>query len=175
VKEWAEALSPKEEIIMFHLVALISASLLAAPPPPPPAANDPAIMAVADAYVAAVLKGDAAAIAALYTDDAMEMPPNAAAVKGRPAIDEFQKKQVAGAKFSAFTLNHVETRAAGDVGYDVGTYNQTLTPTGAPGPINDTGKYIVLVKKVGGKWRVAYVCYNSDNPPPPTASAEHHH
>jgi uncharacterized protein (TIGR02246 family) len=160
---------------MFQLVALLSGSLLAAPPPPPPAANDPAIMAVADAYVAAVLKGDAAAIAALYTDDAMEMPPNAAPVKGRAAITEFQKKNVANAKFSAFTLNHVETRAAGDVGYDIGTYSQTLTPTGAPGPINDTGKYIVVVKKGGGKWRVAYVCYNSDNPPPPTASAEHHH
>ncbi|HEY6050617.1 MAG TPA: nuclear transport factor 2 family protein [Thermoanaerobaculia bacterium] len=162
---------------MFQLAALLSASLLAAPPPPPPpAANDPAIIAVADAYVAAVLKGDAPAIADLYTEDAMEMPPNAAAVKGRAALSEYYKKQMAEAKFSAFTLKHVETRAAGDVGYDVGTYSQTLTPAGAPAPVNDTGKYIVLVKKAGGKWRVAYVVYNSDLPPPPApASAEHHH
>jgi uncharacterized protein (TIGR02246 family) len=160
---------------MFHLVALLSASLLAAPPPPPPPANDPAIMAVADAYVAAVLKGDPAGLADLYTEDAMEMPPNAASVKGRAAINEYYKKQFAGAKFSAFTLNHVETRGAGDVGYDVGTYRQTLTPTGAPAPVNDTGKYIVVVKRGGGKWRVAYACYNSDLPaPPPPASAEHH-
>ena len=142
---------------MFHLVALLSASLLAAPPPPPPPAPDPAITAVADAYVAAVLKGDPAGLADLYTEDAMEMPPNAAAVKGRPAINEYYKKQMAGAKFSAFTLTHVETRAAGDVGYDVGTYSQTLTPAGAPGPVNDRGKYLVLVKKGGGNWRVAYV------------------
>jgi len=162
---------------MFHLVALLSASLLAAPPPPPPAANDPGITAVADAYVAAVLKGDTAAILDLYTEDAMEMPPNAAPVKGRAALTEYYKKQMAGAKFSAFTLKHVETRSAGDVGYDVGTYNQTLTPTGAPAPVNDAGKYIVVAKKAGGKWRVAYVCYNSDlpAPPPASASAEHHH
>ena len=161
---------------MFQLIALLSGSLLAAPPPPPPAANDPAIIAVADAYVAAVLKGDTAGIVNLYTDDAIEMPPNAAAVKGRAALSEFYKKQMADVKFSAFTLNHLESRAAGDVGYDVGTYSQTLTPTGAPAPVNDTGKYIVVVKKGGGKWRVAYVVYNSDLPaPPPPASAEHHH
>jgi uncharacterized protein (TIGR02246 family) len=159
---------------MLHLAALLSASLLAAPPPPPPPANDPAIVAVADAYVAAVLKNDTAAVVDLYTDDAIEMPPNAAAVKGRAALSEFYKKQMAGAKFSAFTLNHVESRSAGDFGYDVGTYQQTLTPTGAPAPVNDTGKYIVVVKKTGGKWRVAYVVYNSDLPPPPP-SAEHHH
>ena len=52
---------------MFHLVALLSTSLLASPPPPPPAANDPAIIAVADAYVAAVLKNDTAAVLSLYT------------------------------------------------------------------------------------------------------------
>ncbi|HYK40898.1 MAG TPA: nuclear transport factor 2 family protein [Thermoanaerobaculia bacterium] len=161
---------------MFHLVALLSTSLLAAPPPPPPAANDPAIVAVADAYVAAVLKNDTAAVVNLYTDDAMEMPPNAAAVKGRAALGEFYKKQMSGAKFSAFTLTHIESRSAGDFGYDVGTYQQTLTPTGAPAPVNDTGKYIVIVKKSGGKWRVAYVAYNSDLPPNPAmASSEHHH
>ncbi|MDQ6893776.1 MAG: nuclear transport factor 2 family protein [Acidobacteriota bacterium] len=160
---------------MFHLVALLSTSLLAAPPPPPPA-NDPAIMALADTYVAAVLKGDPAGLADLYTEDAMEGPPNAASIKGRAAINEYYKKQFAGAKVSSFTLNHVETRAAGDVGYDVGTYRQTLTPTGATAPVNDSGKYIVVAKKGGGKWRVAYVVYNSDNPAPaPAASAEHHH
>jgi uncharacterized protein (TIGR02246 family) len=161
---------------MFHLVALLSTSLLAAPPPPPPPANDPAIIAVADTYVAAVLKGDAAAITDLYTEDAMDMPPNAATVKGRAAIGEFYKKQMSGAKFSAFTLKHLETRSAGDVGYDVGSYDQTLTPTGAPAPVHDTGKYLVVVKRVGGKWKVAHAIYNSDLPPPPAAaSAEHHH
>ena len=36
---------------------------------------DPGIRAVADAYVKASLAGDAKAIAALYTEDAVEMPP----------------------------------------------------------------------------------------------------
>jgi uncharacterized protein (TIGR02246 family) len=161
---------------MFHLVALLSTSLLAAPPPPPPAPKDPAIVAVADTYVAATLKGDTAGVVALYTDDAMEMPPNAAPVKGRAAIEQYYRKQFGGGKPSAFTLEHLESRSAGDIGYDIGTYRQTMTPTGATAPMNDTGKYVVVLHRTGGKWKVAYAIYNSDNPPPPAAaSAEHHH
>jgi len=154
--------------------ALLSASLLAAPPPAA-AGKDPGVIAVADAYTAAVLKGDTAAIAALYTDDAIEMPPNAAAVKGKAAIEQLYKKQFSGGKISAFSLTHVDSRSSGDMGYDVGTYTQTMTPTGGTSSFQDTGKYIVLVVKSGGKWRVRYVCYNSDNPPPPAPPASHTH
>ena len=38
--------------------------------------GEAAIKQVADAYVKATLAGDAIAIAALYTEDAVEMPPN---------------------------------------------------------------------------------------------------
>ena len=32
--------------------------------------------------------------------------------------------------------------------------------------MNDTGKYTVVLKRVGGAWKVAYAIYNSDLPPP---------
>jgi hypothetical protein len=48
--------------------------------------GEAAIKQVADAYVKATLAGDAKAIAALYTEDAVEMPPNVPSVKGRAAI-----------------------------------------------------------------------------------------
>src|SRR5688500_15252295 len=86
---------------------------------------DAAIRAIADDYVKASLAGDAKAIAALYTEDAVEMPPNAPAVKGRVAIEQYYAKVLKSAKLSVFTLNHLETRAVGDTGYDVGTYQQT--------------------------------------------------
>jgi uncharacterized protein (TIGR02246 family) len=166
---------PGKEALMFSFVSLVlmSASLLAAPPPAAAMpGKDAGVIAVADAYMAAVLKGDADAVAALYTDDAIEMPPNAAAVKGKAAIEQYYKKQFAGAKISSFTLSHLDSRTSGDMGYDVGTYAQTMTPTGGTSSFQDAGKYIVLVAKSGGKWRVRYVCYNSDNPPPP---ASHSH
>jgi len=163
-------------MVPIAALALVSASLLAAPPPAAAAGKDAGVIAVADAYMAAVLKGDAAAVAALYTDDAIEMPPNVAAVKGKAAIEQYYKKQFAGAKISSFTLTHVDSRTSGEMGYDVGTYAQTMTPTGGTSSFQDAGKYIVLVAKSGGKWKVRYVCYNSDSPPPPPQQpAAHSH
>jgi uncharacterized protein (TIGR02246 family) len=129
-------------------------------------AHDPAIVAVADQYLKATQAGDAAAVAALYTDDAVEMPPNSPAVKGKAAIQQYYEKQFKGAKISGFTLTHLESRASGDSGHDVGTYRQTVTPAGAAA-MQDTGKYVVILKRVGGAWKVAYAIYNSDQAPPP--------
>jgi uncharacterized protein (TIGR02246 family) len=126
---------------------------------------DAAISAVADAYVKATLAADAKAIADLYTDDAVEMPPNQPAVKGRAAIQQYYQKQFAAGKIARFSLTHLESRAMGDTGFDVGTYQQNITPaTGAA--MDDSGKYTVILKRTGGRWRVAYAIYNSDRPMP---------
>jgi uncharacterized protein (TIGR02246 family) len=126
-----------------------------------------AIKALADSYVKAALAGDAKAIAALYTDDAIEMPPNAPMIKGRAAIEQYYVKEFgSGGKMNSFTITHIDTQTGGDVGFDVGTYQQSFTPKGAPSPLNDTGKYTVVVKRVAGTWKVAYAIYNSNQPPP---------
>ena len=125
-----------------------------------------AIKAVADAYVKAALAGDAKAIAALYTDDAIEMPPNEPMVKGRAAIQQYYEKEFGGMKMNSFTIAHIDTHASGDSGYDVGTYQQSVTPKGATAPVTGGGKYTVIVKRSAGAWKVAYAIYNSDQPPP---------
>jgi uncharacterized protein (TIGR02246 family) len=126
---------------------------------------DAAIARVADDYVKASLAGDAKAVAALYTDDAVEMPPNQPPIKGRSAIQQYYAQVFSsGMKMARFTLNHLETRAVGDAGYDVGTYDQNLTPPGASSALDDTGKYIVVLRRVSGAWKVAYAIYNSDRP-----------
>ena len=129
-------------------------------------AVDPAIVKVGDGYVKATLAGDVKAIVALYADDAVEMPPNQPPVKGKAAIEQYYVKEMAAAKLTAFTLTHLETVASGDVGYDVGTYTQTVTTKDGKA-INATGKYTVIVKRSGSDWKVRYAIYNSDQPPPP--------
>jgi uncharacterized protein (TIGR02246 family) len=127
-----------------------------------------AIRAVADAYVKASLAGDAKAIAALYADDAVEMPPNEPMVKGRTAIEQFYQKLFgSGTKMATFSITHLESTAVGDSGYDVGTYQQSVAPKGATAPVKDSGKYTVILKRSAGAWKVAYAIYNSDLPPPP--------
>ena len=126
---------------------------------------DSAITQLADAYVKATLAGDAKAIAALYTEDAVEMPPNAASIKGREAILQYYQKVFSGGtKFGQFTVSHLEARATGDSGFDVGTYQQSMNPPGQTAASTDTGKYVVIVKRSQGAWKVAYAIYNSDQP-----------
>jgi len=152
-------------VLLLVVVALGRADIGAQP-----ASHDPAVVAIADAYTKATSAGDAKAVAALYTEDAIELPPNHAPVKGRMAIQEYYVSQFAGAKVSGFTLTHWESAVHGDAAFDVGAYKQTITPTQGTG-MSDTGKYAVILKKVGGVWKVAYAIYNSDQPPPPVAPA----
>ena len=135
----------------------------AQPPNAQSATGAAAITAIADRYAKAMLAADAAAIGGLYTADAVEMPPNQPSVKGRSAIQQYYEKQFAAGKIARFTLTHTETRAVGDTAYDVGTYEQSIVPTGAAG-VDDTGKYVVILKRTGGEWRVGYAIYNSDRP-----------
>ena len=129
--------------------------------------QEAAIKQVADAYVKATLAGDAKAIAALYTEDAVEMPPNVPSVKGRAAIEQYYMKLFSGdTKVGQFALTHLESRAVGDTGYDVGTYKQSMNPPGQTTASSDTGKYVVILRRSQGAWKVAYAIYNSDQAPP---------
>ena len=127
---------------------------------------DSAIKAVADQYVKATLAGDAKAIASLYTEDAVEMPPNEPPIKGRAAIQQHYEKLFTMGKISGFTLNHLDTQSSGNIGYDVGTYNQRMTPAGGS-EMAETGKYTVVLRRSGGEWKIAYAIYNSDSPAMP--------
>jgi uncharacterized protein (TIGR02246 family) len=128
--------------------------------------TEAAIKQVADAYVKAVLAGDAKTVAALYTDDAVEMPPNEPSLKGRAAIEQYYTKLFSGpAKVGQLTLTHLEARAIGDAGYDVGTYQQSMNPPGQTTATTDTGRYVIILKRSQGAWKVAYAIYNSDQAP----------
>jgi uncharacterized protein (TIGR02246 family) len=56
---------------------------------PAVAQNKATIEKLNDAWTAAFNKGDAAAVAVLYAEDAYVLPPGSAMVKGRAAIEAF--------------------------------------------------------------------------------------
>lgn len=150
----------------FVLVVLVFVVLACQSPQAQSSGASAEIAKVSDSYVKASQAGDAKAIAALYTDDAVEMPPNQPLLKGRAAIEQYYTKQFGGpAKVQSFALTRIESNASGDIGYEVGTYKQTITD--GKNPMNDSGKYTVVLKRTGGAWKVAYAIYNSDTPPAP--------
>lgn len=127
--------------------------------------QDQSIVKIADAYLKAVLVGDASAVGATLRDDAVEMPPCRPLLKGRVAIEQYYRGLFQGpAKITAFTFSGVDAASAGDLGYAAGTYERKLS-RGPAGSMDDTGKFVVIVKRTGSAWKAAYVIYNSDHQP----------
>jgi uncharacterized protein (TIGR02246 family) len=110
-------------------------------------------------FAEAVAKGDGAACGALYTADARAFPPNAAAVEGRDAITRMWSSLLASG-IRSLALTAVEVTGGGDTAHEVGTY-LLKTPDGR---VADEGKYIVLWKKDGGRWRLHRDIWNSNAP-----------
>ncbi|HUQ66091.1 MAG TPA: nuclear transport factor 2 family protein [Flavitalea sp.] len=113
-------------------------------------------------FTAAALKGDSAAIVAVYHPDANIYPPNEAAMdpkKMGSMIAGFAKSGI-----TAFTLNTKEIFEGNDALTEVGTYEM-----GDGKKTIDKGKYITVWKKDGDKWKLFRDLWNSDNPPMPMA------
>ncbi len=110
-----------------------------------------------DAYNA----GDASAVAALYAEDGMFMSPNAETAKGHKAIEARVKTLMTElpGKLSVVT---VHTGSSGDLGFAQGTYSFV----GDDGNTTDNGKWVLVLKKVKGKWYIQHDIFNSDNPIP---------
>src|SRR5262249_14423799 len=120
-----------------------------------------AIEAANRELAAAARKGDAAALAALYTSTALLLPPNEAIVSGGAAIQKYWQ----GALDSGMrdvSLTTVEVEVKGDTASEVGRYEMRDTA----GQSVDKGKYIVLWKLQGGRWKLHRDMWSSDQPPP---------
>ena len=121
-----------------------------------------AIQQSSDTFVQNVRAGDFAAVAALYTPDAIVMPPNAPSATGRAAIE-----QLLGAfpPMSAFELNSATVDGRGDLAFVHGTYIMTMSmPDGTA--VTDTGKYIEIRRRQDGRWLISHDIFNSDLPVP---------
>ena len=129
-----------------------------------------AIKASTEAFVQAVKSEDWTALAALYTGDAVVMPPNTPMIQGREAIQAWNETSP---PITEFNLTIVEIDGCGDLAFVRGTYSMTIALEGAPEPIQDTGKYIEIRRKQeDGSWLIARDIFNSDLPLPPPPEKE---
>ena len=125
-----------------------------------------AIEANTKQFVVAFNKGDAAAVANMYTMDARVLPPNAEMVEGRANIQKFWQGAItAGMKMVSLETVHVETQ--GNVAVEVGRYTTTIPGAGGI-TTTDKGKYVVVWKREGASWKLAVDIFNTNIP---TASA----
>ncbi len=110
-------------------------------------------------WVAAFNAGDAAAVAGLYTEDAVVYPPGGGPVDGRSAIQAFWQGAIdSGMKVD--DLHAVEVEARGDMAGEIGVL--TLTVPGDAGSTKVSGKYIVIWKRVGDTWQLHRDIWNTN-------------
>jgi uncharacterized protein (TIGR02246 family) len=126
-------------------------------------ADEQAIRGHVDRWLQLVTAKDAAGIAELYAEDGAVMPPNAPIGKGRAAIQQTWASMMQTPGFSlTFVPEQILVSSSGDMALDRGTYRLAIAPDGAPQ--TDTGKYVVVWRKIGGEWKVAADIFNSDLP-----------
>jgi uncharacterized protein (TIGR02246 family) len=117
------------------------------------------IVAANAAFAAAWRRGDARAVAAMYTEHGQLFPPNEPIVAGRAAIERFWKAAM-DAGIKAIELKATEVEALGESAVEVGAY----ALHSKDGVAMDRGKYLVLWKQVDGAWRLHRDCWNSSQP-----------
>ena len=108
-----------------------------------------AITAVNAALGAAFVKGDAAAVVALYAPDGQVLPVGMDPVKGAEALRKFWQDAMK-AGIAGVTLTTVELYPAGSTATELGTY----ALTDKSGKQIDHGKYVVIWRKVGLQWKL---------------------
>ena len=122
-------------------------------------AADPALAARFKEFVAATKGPDPAKVADFFTDDAVMIGASGIR-KGRTAvIDYFRPEALKG--FATMSSTLVDTRSSGDLGYTFGTY--AYPPTGAQK--GATGSFMLVWRKVGNQWRIAYDATVSERAP----------
>jgi uncharacterized protein (TIGR02246 family) len=105
-----------------------------------------------DAWNEAFNRGDAAAVAACYTGDAMVLPPTHDVVSGAQQIKDFWSS-VIGAGFGRHTIEVIELQRQGDAACAAGRW--TAVGKGQDGWEQSYGGSLVnlLVRQPDGSWK----------------------
>ena len=111
---------------------------------------------LASGFKAGAKAGNVEKMVAMYADDAVLLPPNMAAISGREAIGKFWGGMLQSGPVE-IDLIMEEFLVDGDLAVDRGRYE-------VKAPFTDSGKYVVVLRRREGKWRVVTDIFNPSLP-----------
>ncbi len=119
-----------------------------------------AIEAADREFEATFARGDASGLADLYTAEGAVLPPGSEVLRGKDAVRQvWQGAMDMGIKEAE--LEPFEVEGFGDTAHEVGRYRLK----GEGGQVMDRGKYIVIWKREGGRWKIHRDIFNSSMEP----------
>ena len=126
-----------------------------------------AIAAIDKKFMEDANRGDAAAGAAAYTDDAILMPPNHSPLEGKQAIEKYLADIGSQLQASNLQLSISEVDVQGDTAIVRGTYSSNITVPGMDVPMEDRGKTLnVWKRQADDSWKLHRDIWNSNMPIP---------
>ena len=111
-------------------------------------------------FEAAAGKGDGAGLALLYTPDAQLLPVGSDAISGTKQIQKFWQG-VLDSGIRGVSLKTLEVEGHATTAHEVGQYELH----DAAGKLLDRGKYVVIWKRDGGKWKLHRDIWTTSLPP----------
>jgi uncharacterized protein (TIGR02246 family) len=141
-------------ILLGTILTLGSAALGQSPAPPARSEDEKAVRAVVDSFVQAADKGDAKAVAALFTEQGEAIGLEGGAIRGRAALEAHYAE-----RFAANPGEKIKTEIelvhflAPEVARQDG--RSTILPTDGSPAI--TSKYTSTIIKVQGRWLIASI------------------
>jgi uncharacterized protein (TIGR02246 family) len=120
-----------------------------------------AIEAANAQFSAAVARGDAAGLAALYSPHGQVMPAGSDPIRGTEAIQKFFQGAM-DSGIAAISLKTIDVFGHGPTATEVGEYEMR----DKAGKVLDHGKYIVVWRQVDGQWKLHRDMFSTNVPPP---------
>ena len=155
---------PIQYLLVIMLAVPFLVSCTTAPPQDTTAEDIQAINAVRKQLTDAFNRGDAAAVASLYTDEAKLLPPKRPMIVGKDGIQAFNQAGFdAGVGDLRFTV--IDLSVNGDMAYVVGKQTVTIQPEEGEA-ISENNKYVWILKREKGSWKIDIAIWNSSLPLP---------
>src|SRR5699024_3589000 len=117
------------------------------------AKDQASIRAKNDALVQAINAKDVGKITDLYAENSTFMPPNRPVIRGKDPLKSYYQDFVK--ETSGLRLTVEEVSGSGPLAYQTGTYELDAKDVKGQ-PEHDRGKYLFILRSLGGNWRYEF-------------------
>lgn len=129
------------------------------------------VQQASDRFWATRARGDAGALAALFTDDGIFMVPGLADAAGRNAVRALLEQRFAGGRTFDFVVHRREIDVSGDSANELAWYSESHQAQGQT--MRMDGRYLLVWRRGGdGVWRAHRYLYNFSGATPVDTPSE---